>query len=172
VSGAAFPWAGRCIMPEEWCADPKRRARAKIPAELEFRTKPQLARALALQAAGWEIPSAPVLADSAYGDDTDFRGALEEDGLEYLVAVSPNLGVFGPETSFAVPERPGRGRPPTRPKARVGALEFAFDRYEAIRGAIPRRLRSDPTTRSTGRKTRCTSCGGSSGDGNRGRLCL
>ena len=51
-------------------------------------------------------------------------------------------------------------------------LEFAFDRYEAIRGAIPRRLRSDPTTRSTGRKTRCTSCGGSRGDGNRGRLCL
>ena len=100
-------------MPEEWCADPERRARAKIPAELEFRTKPQLARALALQAAGWEIPPAPLLADSAYGDDSDFRGALEQERLAYLVAVSPNVGVFGPETCFAVPEGKGRGRPPS-----------------------------------------------------------
>ena len=108
----SLPLGWALYLPEEWCADPERRARAKIPAELEFRTKPQLARALALQAAGWEIPSAPVLADSAYGDDSDFRAALEQDGLEYLVAVSPNLGAFGPETSFAVPEETGRGRPP------------------------------------------------------------
>ncbi len=109
----SLPLGWALYLPEEWCADAERRARAKIPAELKFRTKPQLARALALQAAGWEIAPAPVLADSAYGDDSAFRSGLHAEGLEYLVAVSPNLGVFGPETTFALPEGKGRGRPPS-----------------------------------------------------------
>ncbi len=104
-------WA--LYLPEEWCADGERCARAKVPAEVEFQTKPQLARALALEAAGWEIPPAPILADQAYGDDTAFRAGLHAAELEYLVAVSANLGIFGPETSFAVPAGAGRGRPPS-----------------------------------------------------------
>jgi SRSO17 transposase len=39
--------------------------------------------------AAWEAPRAPLLADAGYGDNTAFRGALHEAGLEYLVAVSP-----------------------------------------------------------------------------------
>ncbi len=107
-----LPLGWSLYLPEEWCDERERRRKAKIPAEVVFQTKPQLAGALCADAAGWEIPAAPVLADSAYGDDTDFRGALDEEGLEYLVAVSPNVGVFGPETSFAVPPGKGRGRPP------------------------------------------------------------
>jgi hypothetical protein len=40
-------------------------------------------------------------------DDTAFRTGLHGAGLEYVVAVSPNVGVFGPETSFRVPARKG-----------------------------------------------------------------
>ncbi len=109
----SLPLGFALYLPEEWCADAERRKGAKIPTEVEFQTKPQLARELARQAAGWEIEPAPILADIAYGDDSDFRGALDEEGLEYLVAVSPTIGVFGPETRFSVPERKGRGRPPS-----------------------------------------------------------
>jgi SRSO17 transposase len=109
-----LPLGWSLYLPEEWCDDLPRRRKAKIPDGVVFRTKPQLAGSLAEQAAGWEIPVAPILGDAAYGDDTACRTCLAELELEYLLAVSPNVGVFGPETSFAVPARRcARGRPPT-----------------------------------------------------------
>ena len=108
---APLGWA--LYLPEEWCADAERRRKAKIPDTLSFQTKPQLAAGLVRQARSWRLPRAPILADSAYGDDSGFRTSLHGQGLEYVLAVSPTVGVFGPETTFAVPERlPGkRGRP-------------------------------------------------------------
>jgi SRSO17 transposase len=107
-----LPLGWRLYLPEEWCADELRRARAKIPATVGFETKPQLAGALIEQAADWRIPLAPILADCAYGDDTRFRGRLDACELEYVLAVSAKVSVYGPETSFAVPERNGSvGRP-------------------------------------------------------------
>jgi SRSO17 transposase len=110
---APLGWA--LYLPEEWCADAERRRQAKIPEALSFQTKPQLAAGLARQAACWRLPRAPILGDSAYGDDSGFRASLHECGLEYVVAVSPTIGVFGPETTFAVPEQTSgkRGRPYT-----------------------------------------------------------
>src|SRR6266571_6804844 len=68
-----LPLGWRLYLPEEWCKDEPRRARAKIPAAVGFETKPTLASALIEQAADWQIPLAPILADCAYGDDTGFR---------------------------------------------------------------------------------------------------
>jgi SRSO17 transposase len=112
---APLGWA--LYLPEEWCADRERRRKAKIPEAVAFQTKPQLAATLARQAASWRLPRAPLLADSAYGDDSGFRTSLHEQGLEYVLAVSPTTGVFGPETTFAVPERSGKpGRPYSVPR--------------------------------------------------------
>jgi len=63
------PLGWSLYLPDEWCQDLPRRRKAKIPDEVVFQTKPQLAGALCEQAAGWEIPSAPVLGDCAYGDN-------------------------------------------------------------------------------------------------------
>src|SRR5215217_6450160 len=82
-----LPLGWRLYLPEEWCDDLPRRRKAKIPDDVGFKTKSQLAGDLCEQAAGWELPVAPVLADCAYGDDAAFRGRLAERGLEYLVAV-------------------------------------------------------------------------------------
>ena len=103
-----LPLGWRLYLPEEWCADELRRARAKIPAAIAFETKAQLAGSLVEQAAGWQIPLAPILADCAYGDDTRFRSTLEARELEYVLAVSAKVSVYGPETTFTVPEREGR----------------------------------------------------------------
>ena len=112
-----LPLGFSLYLPEEWCEDRERRKKAKIPESVSFQTKPELAAALAGRASDWEIPRAPILGDSAYGDDTAFRTGLHERELEYVLAVSPNVGVFPPETSFAVPERRGeRGRPPSVPR--------------------------------------------------------
>ena len=102
-----LPLGWRLYLPEEWCDDLVRRRKAKIPDEVCFQTKPQLAAGVCEQVSGWEIPTAPVLADCAYGDDTRFRSKLHEQELEYVLAVSAKVSVYGPETTFAVPERNG-----------------------------------------------------------------
>ena len=107
-----LPLGWALYLPEQWCDDLPRRRKAKIPDEVVFRTKPQLAAGLCAQAAGWEVPAAPILADSAYGDDAGFRTDLHDAELAYLVAVRAETSVYGPETTFAVPQRKGTtGRP-------------------------------------------------------------
>jgi SRSO17 transposase len=107
-----LPLGWALYLPEEWCVDAERRRKAKIPGEVVFQTKSQLASALAEQASDWEVPMAPILADCAYGDDTAFRTRLHALECEYVLAVSAQISVYGPETSFAVPERQGTtGRP-------------------------------------------------------------
>ena len=69
-------WA--LYLPEEWCEDPERRRQAKIPAEVEFQTKPELGVDLIERAAGWDVPRAPVLGDQAYGDNTVLRERLHD----------------------------------------------------------------------------------------------
>jgi SRSO17 transposase len=109
-----LPLGWRLYLPEEWCDELVRRRKAKVPDEVVFETKPQLAGDLCEQAAGWQLPTAPVLADSAYGDDAAFRMRLAELELEYVVAVRADTSVYGPQTSFAVPPRDGTtGRPRT-----------------------------------------------------------
>jgi SRSO17 transposase len=113
-----LPLGWRLYLPEDWCDDLPRRRKAKIADEVVFETKPQLAGELCERASGWQIPAAPILADSAYGDDSAFRRRLAQLELEYVVAVRAETSVFGPETRFAVPERDGPiGRPRTAARA-------------------------------------------------------
>jgi SRSO17 transposase len=108
-------WA--LYLPEEWCEDPERRRRAKIPADVEFQTKPELGVDLIEQAAGWEIAKAPVLGDQAYGDNTVLRERLHDSDLQYVLSVGADTKVFTPETTFTVPEPEGGVGPPySRPR--------------------------------------------------------
>ena len=109
-------WA--LYLPEEWASNPDRRRRAKIPDEVRFQTKPERASELLAEAASWELPTAPLLADAAYGNDSAFRTRLAGLPLSYVVAVQAETTVYGPETSLAVPERNARGgRPRSLPVA-------------------------------------------------------
>jgi SRSO17 transposase len=106
-------WA--LYLPEEWCADVERRRKAKIPEEVEFQTKPQLAVGLIERAATWEIPMAPVLGDEAYGKNSELRTRLGEAGIEYVLSINSDASVYDPHTVFSVPpRRPGsRGPAPS-----------------------------------------------------------
>ena len=113
-----LPVGWSLYLPEEWCDDDERRRKAKIPDDVSFQTKPQLAGALIEQAATWEIPRGPILADSAYGDDGDFRLGLDDERLSYVVAVSPLISVYDPDTEFTIPARASTiGRPPSVARA-------------------------------------------------------
>jgi SRSO17 transposase len=81
-----------------------------------------------------------VLADSAYGDATEFRRALDGEGWPYCVGISSTLKVVAADHDFGqVPPYRGQGRPPTRPgKVRPGAKapsvkEWAQERAKEFR---------------------------------------
>jgi SRSO17 transposase len=103
-------WA--LYLPEEWCSDLERRRKAKIPDGVEFQTKPELAAGLIERAAGWEIPGAPVLGDEAYGKNTELRTGLHRSGIEYVLSINSDAGVYDPDTAFGVPERKPGSRGP------------------------------------------------------------
>lgn len=108
-------WA--LYLPKEWCSDQARRRKAKIPDDVAFKTKPELGGELIERAAGWEVPTAPVLGDAAYGENTELRDHLEGFGSEYVLAVGARTTVFSAETTFELPGNEGkRGRPHEHPR--------------------------------------------------------
>jgi len=111
---ATLPLGWALYLPEDWCDDPERRRKAKIPEDVVFQTKPQLGVGLVTQAAGWAIDRVPVLGDAAYGENTQLRGELDSNGIEYVLSINPDTTIFAPGAVFHVPDRkPGRpGRSP------------------------------------------------------------
>jgi SRSO17 transposase len=108
-------WA--LYLPEDWCADEQRRRKAKIPDEVEFKTKSELGVELVERAAGWKVPKGPVLGDHAYGENTWLRDRFHEAGCEYVLCVGPKTKVFEQGTTFAVPaKKPGAARAPVHPR--------------------------------------------------------
>jgi SRSO17 transposase len=106
---ATLPLGWALYLPEDWCADPERRRKAKIPEHVTFQTKPQLGVGLVKQAAGWAIDRVPVLGDAAYGENTQLRSELDSSGIEYVLSINAETTIFAPGTAFVVPERkPGR----------------------------------------------------------------
>jgi SRSO17 transposase len=114
-SKGTVPLGWALYLPEEWCEDTERRAKARIPEEIEFKKKPQLGKDLIERAGGWDIDRAPILGDEAYGENTRLRRDLDDAGFEYVFSIDKIASVFAPDTVFALPERAGEtGRRRTR----------------------------------------------------------
>jgi SRSO17 transposase len=77
-----------------------------------FQTKPEIALQQIRTAVDRQIPSAPVLADAGYGNDTKFREGITEAGLLYVVGIQSSLSVWKPGQA-PLPQRKwnGMGRP-------------------------------------------------------------
>jgi SRSO17 transposase len=82
-------------LPESWTEDDQRRREARIPDDVQFATKPELALRLLQHAVDNGVPKSLVLADQAYGTSRDFRKGLREMGLHYAVAVDNRTVVMG-----------------------------------------------------------------------------
>lgn len=81
-------------LPESWTSDPKRRKAARIPDEVSFQTKHQLALAMIDRALADGIPRGMVLADAAYGNSSEFREQVRQRGLDYAVAVEGSTKIW------------------------------------------------------------------------------
>lgn len=109
-------------LPEEWCEDLERRRKAKIPDDVVFKTKPQLAAGIVERAAAWKVARAPVLGDEAYGKNSELRTGLHEAGIEYVLSINSDARVYDADTVFGVPERKRGSRGPA-PSALVADRE-------------------------------------------------
>jgi SRSO17 transposase len=111
-----WPVSARLYLHQSWADDVARRARAHVPEEVSFQTKPQLALALIDRARDWQVPFRTVVADAGYGENPSFLRGLDERGVAYVVGVPSSFGVRKPEevaTAAATPPPAyqGRGRP-------------------------------------------------------------
>lgn len=134
-SEVSYPVSWRLFLPEDWIKDAARRQQARIPAEVVHRTKQALALELIGQAQEWALPIGTVLADSAYGNDFEFRAALRDRQLSYAVAVEPNSVVWLDEPAVPLPATRGKkGRPWRHPP--VANMPPVFSLL-AVAGKLP-----------------------------------
>jgi SRSO17 transposase len=113
TSAASLPVAWRLYLPQIWSSDEALRKQAGVPGEIVFQTKPAIALEQIRAAVKQEIPPAPVLADAAYGTDTQFREAITELGLPYVLGIMSSVSVWKPGEA-PLPKRASKatGRPP------------------------------------------------------------
>jgi SRSO17 transposase len=90
-------------LPRSWTNDPARCRAARVPAQVGFQTKPQLARVMLGRALDAGVPAAWVTADEVYGGDPALRCWLEDRGVSYVVAVKGTqpLGTATQESATA-----------------------------------------------------------------------
>jgi SRSO17 transposase len=74
-------------LPRSWTDDPGRCAAAGIPEDVEFATKPALARSMLARALDAGVPARWVAGDEVYGADPALRAELESRELGYVLAI-------------------------------------------------------------------------------------
>jgi len=119
--------ASRLYVPARWFADDhaERRQDTRVPPDLPFQTKPQIAQALLAQVAP-RFPTTWIGCDAVFGSDWAFLDAVPP-GTCYFASVRATTPVFLTRPRVRVPRYRGRGRKPTRPRVTpraqpVGAL--------------------------------------------------
>jgi SRSO17 transposase len=140
-------------LPEEWGNDRDRLDAAGVPPDIGYRPKWQMALGLLDQARANGL-SGMVLADSAYGDATEFRQTLDRGQWPYCVGISSTLTVVAADADFGkVPPYRGTGRPPSRPEhVRPGASAPSVKEW-----ALARAKEFRPVTWREGTKGKLTS---------------
>jgi SRSO17 transposase len=74
-------------LPKAWTEDRARCRAARVPDQVGFRTKPQLAQVMLERALDAGVPASWVTADEVYGQDPALRGWLEGHEMAYVLAI-------------------------------------------------------------------------------------
>jgi SRSO17 transposase len=111
----------RLYLPEEWCDDAERRAKAKVPEAVVFQTKPQQAGEMLKHAWAQGVPMRWVTGDAVYGDAPELRATISTAGRWYVLGVRPQTSVWLERPPLETPGPSERGRPQTKTRLAEGA---------------------------------------------------
>ena len=100
----------RLYLPKVWCEDKARREAARIPADLTFATKPQLAAEMLRQAWRRGIPMRWVTGDEVYGNAAFLRETIDVGNCWYVLAVSATTPVWAERPAVEEPSAQTRRR--------------------------------------------------------------
>ena len=90
---ASMPIDYRLYLPQEWAADAARRKKARVPAAIRFKTKPQIALEQIRTALLAGVSPGVVLMDASYGSNSALREAITGFGLSYVAAIVSTVKV-------------------------------------------------------------------------------
>ena len=110
----------RQYLPQERCADERRREESQVPDDVTFKTKPQLAVEMLEHAWAQGVPMAWVAGDEVYGDAPYVRDAISKAEKRYVLCVSCHTPVWRERPLLEEPVVGARGRPRTRPRLAEG----------------------------------------------------
>jgi SRSO17 transposase len=113
----------RLYLPEEWCQDLQRRQEARVPDEVIFQTKSQLAIQMLEHVWAQGVPMEWVTGDEIYGDDTRLRDRVAQ-AKKYVLAVSANTPVWRESQPVVAPGKGQKGRPRKEPRLANGAAAW------------------------------------------------
>lgn len=95
-------------LPVSWASDSVRRAEARIPDDVVFQTKGEIARALLRKARADGVPLGEILlADADYGRDSETLDLAGELGMKYAVGVHSTQRIWDVEGVWTKPMRLG-----------------------------------------------------------------
>lgn len=102
----------RLSLPEvEWIWDRERRAKAAVPEEVRFETKPE--QAIAMLEHAWKagVPMKWVTGDEVSGNSPCLRETIQASGRFSVLAVAANTRVWTQRPALQAPEEQTGGRP-------------------------------------------------------------
>ena len=107
---ASLPVCYQLYLPQDWAGDAARRGKAGVPADIVFKTKPEIAIDQIRWAVESGLPPGAVLADVGYGNNSRWRTEISALNLPYVVGVRGDTTVWPPGAKLVARRKTRRSR--------------------------------------------------------------
>ena len=132
--GGAALLDAQLFLTEQWAADKERRQKTRVPKDVKFQSKPQIAAEMLRRAlAAGKVHFDWITADELYGSSGEFLDALEEMDLRYVVEVKKNTVVWTVDPATLPGAFPGPKR-----RRKIGSYKYKeVQSVEAVAAGLP-----------------------------------
>ena len=107
---ASLPVCYQLYLPQDWAGDAARRRKAGVPADIVFKTKPEIAIDQIRRTVESGLPPGAVLADVGYGNNAQWRSEISALNLPYIVGVRADTTVWPPGARLVARKKTRRSK--------------------------------------------------------------